>query len=709
VALVVFFLEFIVIARALFRRIVGRFIERWIVVRPRQRRRWVWLMGADVFVFKKYIRAPQARDYTCTMRSFVNRLFGLMLAFCVVGGAFALPAQAQESKLLVWEHLDVEIDVQDNGDLRVKETNVINFTQGAFRFGYRDFSVERLTSISDIAVVDDSDAPMRFETLTAESGDFRIKYFFNTPAQDERRTIRMVYTVKGATRYYPGGDQVYWAAVFPARNGFDVLKSRVTLRLPANSDATQAAAYGPRFKISGAGERTVVYEATEPVRSGTTFEVRAQFAHGVISGAAPAWQRAFDEQRTYDENVKPRNNALAGLIAALLGLGGPAFAWVLWVTRGRDPNVGLVADYVTEPPAISPGLGGTLIDESADLKDIIASLFDLAKRGVITLQEVDGDHRGARDYLIAPGPQVKMALRPFEERIVNALSVRDGGERKLSDFVNRFYANLDLIKSELYQELVEQGLYVNNPPKVRAQYQAIGGLLIALGIGSCFLSFLAVSFADTAVCIPVGVIATAIAFLIISRHMPMRTRNGAEIKMKLAAFKRYLENIEKYTDLEAAKDQFAAYLPWAIAFGLEKSWVNKFARVNAPIPPWYGPYGHQPYYHGYGNSYGGGRSAGPASPSSGPQRGDISDRAQNTQGRGIGGLEQGAAMGMAGLERGFAGMFDSVGRTFQSQPQPVMSSSSSSGGFSSSSSSGGFSGGGGGGGGSSGGGGGGFG
>jgi uncharacterized membrane protein YgcG len=632
----------------------------------------------------------------------------ILLTPLVLAVAAPVSAVAQEAKSLNWERLDVEIDVLENGDLRIKESNVINFTQGTFRFGYRDVKTDRLTDVTAISALDEGETPMRIETLTAENGDFRIKYFFNSPARDERRTIRLLYTVRGATRYYPDGDQVYWAAVFPERNGFDVFNSRVTLRLPANSDASKVEAYGPPNRISGAGERTVVYEATERVRSGTTFEVRAQFPHGVISGSAPPWQSAFDEQRAYDENVKPRNNVLALLISLVLGVGGPALAWVMWVTRGRDPNVGLVADYITEPPAISPGLGGTLIDESADLKDIVATLFDLAKRGVITLQEVDGETASGRDHLIAAGPNVGQSLLAFEDRLVNALGIRNGGEQRLSAFVNRFYANLDIIKTELYAALVEQNLYANNPPKIRARYSSFGGVVIALAAMSCFLSFGLVAYADTVICIPIGLVATAIAFFIISRHMPVRTSHGAELKMKVAAFRRYLENIEKYTDLNTAKEQFANYLPWAIAFGLETSWVRKFAQVNAPIPPWYGPYGHRPYYYDYGRGYG--RSRGPESPGpSGPTRGDISDRARNTQSGGIGGLEQGAAIGMAGLERSFAGMFDSVGRTFQSQPQPVISSgrSGSSGGWSGGGG-GGWSGGGGGGGGGSGGGGGGF-
>ena len=42
-------------------------------------------------------------------------------------------------------------------------------------------------------------------------------------------------------------------------------------------------------------------------------------------------------------------------------------------------------------------------------------------------------------------------------------------------------------------------------------------------------------------------------------------------------------------------DQFEKYLPFAIAFGLEKSWINRFKQIpTTPMPGWYFPVG-RPY------------------------------------------------------------------------------------------------------------------
>ena len=628
---------------------------------------------------------------------FVFNLLVAVLALTLVSTRAPGVALAQD-KQLTWERLDVDLTVQPNGDLRVIETNVISFTAGRFSFGYRDINQSRLTDISDISAVDQSGTPMRLETSVSETGDYRIKYYLNTPAERERRTVKLAYTVSGATRYYPEGDQIYWAAVFAQRNGFPVMHSTVTLHLPGNSDATKTEAYGPAHEIDGAGERTVIYRATAPINSGVEFEVRAQFPHGAITGNAPAWQQAFDTQRKYDEEVKPKNDILVMLAALLALVGGPALALVLWVTRGKDPNVGLVADWISEPPPIAPGLAGTLMDESADMQDVVATLFDLAKRGAITLEE-----SGGNDYVIRRGTAAAVALAGHEQKLLGALQLGDG-ESTLSGLKNKFYTSLDQIKSALYAELVAQKLYANNPPKVRSTYQSFAFMVLVLAlVGGCGGAVMLSAVTNYAVCLPIGGLASALAFFVIARHMPVRTRPGAEMRAKVEAFKKYLANIEKYTDLQEAKDQFGKYLPWAIAFGLERSWVRKFAAVDAPVPDWYYPYGHG--YNRYGSGYNRADNMGPrgaSSPAGGPQRGNVSEAAHAPGS--VGAMEQGAAIGLAGMEQRFAGMFDSVGNTFQSRPAPVVTRSSGG----SSGGGGGWSGGGGGGGGSSGGGGGGF-
>jgi uncharacterized membrane protein YgcG len=653
----------------------------------------------------------------------------LILLIGLIGLGFsaqASPIQAQEAKTFEWQRLDVDLTVLSNGNLRVVEKNVIRFTSGRFTFGFRDINQSRLTDIREVKVTEGSESsePIRHETAFADNGDFRIKYYFARPAQNEVRTVTLAYTVSGALRYYEGGDQLYWAAIYASRNGFPVKRSTITVNLPGVS-AQHAETNLSTTITAEPGEQTLTIVANEPIPSGEELEVRVQFPHGVVQGSPAPWQAAFDRQREYDETVRPRNDLLALLASLVAAIGGPALALVTWVTRGRDPNVGLVAEYLTEPPNVSPGVAGALVDEKADTQDVIATFVDLARRGIITMKETRDERRlmsigGAPDFEIAPGPNYEnKTLAPHEQKLWNALNLN--GEAKLmSQLKNKFYRSIPGIQQGLYDQLVSEGFYNATPPNTRNKWNSLGWMAL---IGSVAVGFGAVTLlsglTNNAICLPIGLAVTAVIFLIMAPHMPRATRAGAEMKMRAQAFKRYLANIEKYTSLKEATDQFDKYLPYAIAFGIDRTWVQKFSRVETPAPPWYIPYGYD-YGYGYGrrpvivNSSGGNRGIGDVLDGA-PNKGDVSDAARAGRPGGIEGINQGLAIGLASINSNLTGMFQSVSNTFTSQPAPVASSggtwSSGSGGSwssSSSSSGGGWSGGGSSSGGSSGGGGGGF-
>ncbi len=585
----------------------------------------------------------------------------------------AITPAAAATKSLQWTRLDSEITVLPNGDLQVVETNVINFTSGTFTYGYRDIDTSRLTGVSNIQVTEQGQ-PLRVVTSEPDDNVFRITYYFSA-ASNEERTFKIAYTIQGATRYYSGGDQVYWVAVYSDRNGYPVLNSRVTVTLPQGATATQAATYGANATVSGSGESVVTAVANGSIDSGEQLEIRVQFPHGIITGQAPPWQAAYDQQATYNETTKPVIDLIVLLVSLVILIGGPALTIVLWYTRGRDPQVGLVAEYLNEPPAnIAPGEAGTLVDERADMQDIIATLVDLGRRGVLTMTETGKTNRSGlvydRDWTFARGPNYGNTVTTFERRLLDALKLSNREQCDLSDLKNKFYTQIDPIKNALYAQLVQDGYYKRSPETTRGIYSGLGVLLMVLTIVAGVVALGATDLASTALCIPAALGVTTVVFFILARAMPSRTRLGADTKMRLEAFRRYLQNIEKYVDLKTATDQFDKYLPFAIAFGLDRTWISKFSSVDAPAPTWYVPY--MPYY-GMGHHTG----AGIPTPKG---VGDIGDVA-----RAPGGLEsmnKSFSSGLTSMNAGLTAMFSTVASTFISTPAPKSSGGGGGGGWS---------------------------
>ncbi|MFN8422764.1 MAG: DUF2207 domain-containing protein [Anaerolineae bacterium] len=83
-----------------------------------------------------------------------------------------------------------------------------------------------------------------------------------------------------------------------------------------------------------------------------------------------------------------------------------------------------------------------------------------------------------------------------------------------------------------------------------------------------------------AFCLPLALLVVSIAATIAAGAMPRKTAAGAEEAAKWRAFKRWLADIDKQQDIAKAGELFDRYLPYAIVFGLDKRWIEAFARVG---------------------------------------------------------------------------------------------------------------------------------
>lgn len=632
--------------------------------------------------------------------------------------AVALPASAQ-SKSLYWDRFDVDITVNQDGTFDVAEKQTIVFTAGTFTFGYRSIDTHLTSDITDIRVSDargeyvenNSAQPGTF-TVTPNGSHLEIRWYFEDAA-DESRTFTVSYRVHGGLRYYDDGDQVWWVAVYPERS-FPVNHSVVTIHVPSPARIDNFDSYYTPADMVQLDDQTVQLTATERIPPNQSFEVRAQFTHGVVAGQASSWQQAEDEraaalerQAEYDAKWRPLVNLIVGALSLMLFLLAPLGVYLIWYLRGRDVQTDFAAEYLPEPPShLPPGMVGTLLDETADMEDILATLVDLSRRGYIKMEELEPEElgifgRGVGDFEYTLLKQPDDELRPYEKQLIKAIF---GGEkkRKLSDLKTKFYKHLPKLRKALYEEVTKEGYFAANPEQVRNRWSVLGvTVLIFTVIASCFVLITLSSYTDFALFLPVGFGVFSFGLIIIARFMPRKTAKGAEAAARWKAFRTYLKDIEKYTDLKRATDLFERYLPYAIAFGLERDYIKTWAQVpETPVPTWYAPY-PRPMISGRGSH---GRVAGDASPAPrSPEGGGGLP--------GLGDASRGMTAGLAGMSAGFTGMLSSAANTLSSRPQPSGGSgwsssrgSSGGGGFSG----GGWSGGGGFGGGGGGGGGGGF-
>jgi len=335
--------------------------------------------------------------------------------------------------------------------------------------------------------------------------------------------------------------------------------------------------------------------------------------------AKPSWQAGYDREQSYKENYQPIVSLLLLALTVLLTLGGVLFIVLGYLRHGRDPQVLAVPEYLTEPPSDEmPGIVGLLIDEKADMQDILATLVDLARRGYFVIEQTTkGGVLGmfpSTEFEFHRTDKPATDLKGFEESLLNGLFPRGKRDTSLSDLRAKFYQHIPAIKQQMYTEVVRKDYFKRSPETTRNLW-VFGGIGLAVLAGVLFWGALQITVVSPLIILPpiglgiVGLVAAGVGF-----YMPAKTLKGAQEAARWRAFRQYLEHIERYADLKEAASQFESYLPYAIALGIEKNLVHQLVPVLTSMPGWYfptylgGPWGGG--YHTYRPHAGGGAGMG---------------------------------------------------------------------------------------------------
>jgi hypothetical protein len=425
----------------------------------------------------------------------------------------------------------------------------------------------------------------------------------------------------------------------------------------------------PRLaEVSKAGN-TITWSASYNLDNG--FEVGADIPKDALNITKPDWQDEFDRQNpdqsgnagsivgSQSSGSGPRSLADLGILvfSVVLLLGGIMWRLTSWYTRGRDKAVRLPIDYLADPPSdLPPGLVGTLLDESADVRDVIATIADLGRKGNLTIAETGNN--GVRDYTYTQTGN-KTQYR-YEEMVMLALFGGGKQTTNLSNLKSDFQNALPPVYDEMYKNLVVLKYFPESPDAVRKRASRGCGWMVFVGllVGGAGLFFGAqLSYMLVVLGVVLGIL--AIVRIFTSSAMPRKTDFGAEETEKWQAFKRYLQQIQRYTNVQEATDRFQKYLPYAVAMGIDKEFTSQFNSVPSATPSWYVPYIYPSIINdtlspGYGSgpvgSFTGGGVSGPA-PNLDP-------------GAAMQGMSDSLSGAMQGLSDSFTGMVNSAASVF---------------------------------------------
>lgn len=509
----------------------------------------------------------------------------LLLALAAVPAG---PARVSAERTLEIQQFHAEVLVRRDGSIVVTERIRVRFN-GSWNGIYRSIPVNypapggfnyklrlRIRYAKDA-----SGQPLKVEE--ERDGRFLRVRIYVPNAENATREVLLTYEVRNGLRFFEEHDELYWNVTgedweFPIRS------ATAQVLLPAEADGVRTATF------TGAYGATDTSARAEQI--GNAINVRVSRPLGFREGltVVVGWNRGVIERPTGVQKATAlfaSNAVLAAPLLALLAM------FLLWRRFGRDPDPGSIFVRYEPPSEMTPAEAGTLIDDRPDVRDITATLVDLAVRGFIVIEETNKSQLfgllNSRDYeLTLLQAEQWHGLKPHETALLQALSSHASlGRVRLSDLHNEFYKHLPAIRTHLNRTLVEGGYYIRRPDHVRTTYAGIGAAVaIGLGVlGQALSSRYGVSGIA-------AIVAAALTFLVIAAFgwiMPARTLAGARAHAWVCGFQEFLgrverDRLERLIDSPAA---FERYLPYAMAFGVEKNWARAFDGLASEPPQWY--------------------------------------------------------------------------------------------------------------------------
>ncbi len=538
----------------------------------------------------------------------------------------ATPVAAAAQRSIVIERYDVVLLVQSNGDVQVTETIHPHFN-GSWNGIFRDLSLEHFDANDrrqrlqlDVGGATGADGtPLKVEASGNGRWTRRLKIWV-PGAHDATRTVVLRYVVHNAIRFFDQDsevgalDELYWNAT---GDQWEVPIERATARVVLPGvEPEQFAAYTGRagsteqaFEARASGS-VVEFSTTRRLAPGEGLTVAVGWLPGAVA-RPPAAARL--------------GRAIAEHWPILLPLLAFAFAFSAWRRTGRDPAPHAITVQYEPPDRLSPAEVGTLIDNTAQMHDITATLVDLAVRGYVHIEKRKDHILGilpTTEYLFhQKKPREAWSdLKAHERRYLEAVfehaspSMSGAAARRaasgghlatdpagagptyasveLSSLKNRFYKDIKGITRAIYAQLIERGFYRRDPQKVKGVWtaSAVAALVLGIagagGISDSGLTIDPVTFGAAGV-------ASAIILFIFGLLMPARTIAGARAREHALGFREFLDRVEedRYRRMITSPEMFERYLPFAMAFRVEEKWAKAFQEMFTEPPQWYSGYG----------------------------------------------------------------------------------------------------------------------
>ncbi|MBI3910672.1 MAG: DUF2207 domain-containing protein, partial [Armatimonadetes bacterium] len=409
------------------------------------------------------------------------------------------------------------------------------------------------------------------------------------------KVYRISYEVARAINYFDQWDELYWNVT---GNEWEWPIQNVTCNvyLPPGTNARRV--WQRTFTgFYGATTSRAVVQARDDTLAVAARSLSQGEGLTVVVGLPKGLLRPPDALQRFGWFMADNALLIVSLLIPFLAFG---ILLCLYLKNGRDPDTGQPVVVQYKPPAnLTPAEVGTLVDERADIADIVSTILDLAVRGYVRIREIESPvflFFQSKDYEFIKCKEFRedADLQRHERRFLEALfGVCD--RVQLSELRNRFYTSLPAIRDAIYGQLVDKDLFPANPDSVRTTYKVrgIGAAVLSIALvlwlsGGTAISSFSVTSAQLLLLLSPAL--TGLVFFGFARAMPRKSRKGAAAAWQALGFKEFVQRVERDRIERLASEDptvFERLLPFALVLGAADEWAQKFRGLALPPPTWY--------------------------------------------------------------------------------------------------------------------------
>jgi len=481
------------------------------------------------------------------------------------------------------DDFDVKIQVNKNGIISIQEKIVYDFGNEYKHGIYRDIPYIKTNQdgkkyqmdLTRILVTDETGGAYPFSKIR-EDRQIRLKI------GDARRTVTGVHTyqinyqVSGALTYFSDHDELYWNIT-----GNDwvvpIVKASSKIQLPAAVPQKDINAICYTGTVGSKDQHCTVdiqnnnvfINSSRPLPPSAGMTSAVGFPKNIVAVIEPKPVIDF-----FDTLWGKFFIIVVGLLILLWYVLYPIWLPIKWYLYGRDPKVAVgevTAAY--DPPKsqsghiFTPAETGTIIDESVDMRDIVATVVDLARRGFLKIVE-----KKKNDFYLVKQNEFKVdrSLQQFEKDLLTGI-FSDGDEIRIKD--QDLYETVESVKKTIYRSMISQGSFPEDPQKKRTFYMIVVGLaVVTMNLPLVLLS------------------------LIFGRVMFRKTVLGKKQANVAKSLYNFLTTQSRQLEFQARGQMFfEKLLPYAVAFGVERLWAKRFAGLKIAPPTWYQSYDNRTF------------------------------------------------------------------------------------------------------------------